>query len=94
MLDIPLYHVWLPNDPETASLVGNFSCLQLQNDLFNHKYFGEDGDDQKMKNLETFLKSAKVTEKGCQQVAEMMEIGEVGVLLSDHLFRTIYKVNN
>lgn len=90
---IPLYHAWLPSNPETASLVGDSSYLQLQNNVFNLKYFDEDEDVQKMKDLESIFKSTKLTEKGCQQIGEMMKNGEEGVFLSDHLFRTIHKAS-
>jgi hypothetical protein len=35
--------------------VGDSSYLQLQDNLFNLKYFGEDEDMQKMKDLESIL---------------------------------------
>jgi hypothetical protein len=93
MLDISLYHAWLPNKPETISLVGNSSYSQLQQELVNLRYFGLDEDLPRMEKLDLFLNSITLTENGLQEICETMTHGEVGVFLFDHIFCTVYKVS-
>jgi hypothetical protein len=57
------------------------------------KTFGDADDSGKIEALDVFLKSPKVTEIGWQQIGETMQNGEGAVFLSDHLFRTAYKVS-
>jgi hypothetical protein len=54
MLDIPLYHAWLPNKPEIISLVGNSSYSQLQQELVDITYFGLDENLPRMEKLDFF----------------------------------------
>lgn len=93
MLQVPLYHAWIPNNPATASLLGSSSYSQLHEEMCFLKCFGDDDHSQKIEALDVFLKSPKVTENGWQKIGETMRNGEAGVFLSDHLFRTAYKVS-
>jgi hypothetical protein len=93
MLQVPLYHAWIPNNPATASLLGSSSYSQLHEEMCFLKCFGDDDHSQKIEALDVFLKSSKVTENGWQKIGETMRNGEAGVFLSDHLFRTAYKVS-
>ncbi|EFX75218.1 hypothetical protein DAPPUDRAFT_323426 [Daphnia pulex] len=90
MLQVPLYHAWIPNNPATASLLGSSSYSKLHEEMCFLKCFGDDDDSQKIEVLDDFLKSPKVTEIGWQQIGETMRNGESGVFLSDHLFRTYF----
>lgn len=93
MLQVPLYHALIPNNPATASLLGSSSYSKLHEEMCFLKCFGDDDDSQKIEALDVFLKSPKVTVIGWQQIGKTMRNGETVVLLSDHLFRTAYKVS-
>lgn len=92
-LQVPLYHASIPNNPAIASLLGGSSCSQLHERFGFLKCFGEEDDSAKIAALDDFFKSPRTTEIGWQEIGEKMRNGEAAVFLSDHFFRTAYKVS-